>query len=171
MAYLGEQYDGYRNSELPDIYGNDPRVFVVSGSTSWGHALLYTASGWFHITEPFSTYPYHILGMDSFKQYIEENDKFVLGEIQITDVLDKDRLAGAIRRSLNRKWFWGGFFHNCLTYAETMLQAGRSKFKFKNTNFPTNGLTQVQTLQYQRTVGDAQIRTEKEAKKSEKRFF
>src|SRR5262245_21130801 len=104
MAYDGHQYKGVRTAQLPVISGEDPYVYVVSGSTRWGHALLRTASGWFHISQPGFTYPFHIPTEDDFETYLEENDKFVLGALHINDVNDFEALGREIRRSLNTTW-------------------------------------------------------------------
>lgn len=167
MAYDGVAYDEVIDTKVPTIVVDSPAVFVVTGSTIWGHALLFTgSSGWFHITRAGLTYPRHIPTFDDFNKYLSQNDKYVLGYLPIVDVANPNHMARAIRRSLKTSWFYGGLVHNCVNYAEAMLKAGGSKFIFKGTNFPTSGLEKARSLQEQHVVGNFTVRTEKQARKS-----
>jgi hypothetical protein len=167
VAYDGVFYEDAADTAVPQVVVDSPTVFVVTGSTPWGHVLLYSgSSGWFHITHPGLTYPRHIPKYDDFNKYLKENDKYVLGYLKIVDATNLAQMARAIRTSLKTSWFYGGFVHNCVNYAEAMLQAGGSKFVFKGTNFPTGGLEKARGLHEQHIVGDFSTRTEKEARKS-----
>jgi hypothetical protein len=169
MAYIGIRGKEVSGTDLNGIHGDNPVVFVVSGSTRWGHALLNTISGWFHVTELGAVYPRWIPTPRDFDQYLQDDDKYVLGTLDIADISQVTNLADAIRTSLGKRWFWGGFVHNCLNYVEHLLQKAGSRFKFSGTNLPVNGLKQVQTLANNKIISSSTVRTKKEAVASGKR--
>jgi hypothetical protein len=170
MSYEGNYYGDLKFAELPDVSGDLPYVLVVSGATPWGHCLLKTQSGCYHITKAGLTYPRHIPSFSDFLRYVNENNKFVLGWLEILDSAT-DKLAAAVKASLNTSWLYGFVVHNCVNYVESMLEKSGSKFKFAGTNLPTNGLKQSITLNERGIVGRFNTRVEKDAQGSGQRLL
>jgi len=134
--------------------------------------LLGTSSGWFHITDPGLTYPRWIETHLLFKKYLEEDDKYVLGVLEIPDsTFDPDKLRAEIVASLRRRWFWGGFVHNCVNYVEYVLQKAGSDFKMEGTNFPVNGLQKAGLMSLNGVIGNFKRRTKDEAMQAKERLL
>lgn len=143
MAYEGVQY--HKAASLPfqvvmnDLVSESCFAVVVTGATKWGHCLLETPVGFFHITDAGFTHPRHIPHLE-FSRYLSENDKYVKARFEILDLVNLANFNQKVLTSLRTGWMYGVCTNNCVTYVEDMLKAGGSGWNLGKSPFPTDSL-------------------------------
>jgi hypothetical protein len=109
-------------------------VVTVSGNTPCGHMLL-------NIGGHGGTYT-HVLGGDRFpwingypyfmnqkgyERYLRENKRMELKRVQV-NVPNPAKAKRKLNKLKYQQWFWKGLTDNCVSYVETILQAGGAGF-------------------------------------------
>ncbi|MFD2520215.1 hypothetical protein [Emticicia soli] len=133
MAYEGEPLNYCpANLDLSKV-----EMIVVSGSTKYGHSLLYIPkNGLYFQIAGIHAYP-TMMNELGYRRYLKENGKWELGRI-IYALPQPEGAYYELMMSTSKKWVWGGVFNNCTTFVEEVIRAGGSSSRINN--FPTNNL-------------------------------
>ncbi|MGH8557355.1 MAG: hypothetical protein ACRESZ_07805 [Methylococcales bacterium] len=122
--------DGEERLEVPDF---ELRTYMVNvtGLTMFGHALLCVGNFdlqkyYFHVGGPGRLFP-RWMDEAGYTRYLKENNKREVWRVHIPDINKPIATRRELKKQLNEKWTWGVLAHNCVGFAETVIQAGGSK--------------------------------------------
>ncbi len=134
MSYSGETFP----SKPFEFVLDRPNITYVSGAgpNVFGHVLFCFGPtvGYIHVDE-FYAYP-KLLTPDGFNRYIGDNEKTVLHREFLADITSSQGTLDEAERLRQIKWLWAIVPHNCVCFAEQIVQAGGSKWTSKS-NLPS----------------------------------
>lgn len=119
--------DFMHSVSIVGVSGNGPNIF--------GHGLLCVRDYYFHADEPgFGQFP-KWMNQSGYERYIKENKKKEWFRCKIKYIPNPQGAMHKLKQLLKTTWVWGIIPHNCVAFAEAVIQAGGSKVEFES-NLP-----------------------------------
>lgn len=122
-----DSVDFLHSMSVVGVSGSGPNVF--------GHGLLCVRGYYFHVDQAgFGKYP-KWMDQKGFERYLKENNKKEWFRCKIKYVPNPQGAMHKLKQLLKTSWVWGIVPHNCVAFAEAIVQAGGSKIEFES-NLP-----------------------------------
>lgn len=127
MAYEGEEL---KYCPTNPFFGADPFAVVVSGDgiNSWGHMLLHSPlalPGTYFQVAGVRACPRYLTD-GGFRRYMNETGKKELRRFQVR-IPDKRAAHCKLEELLSKPWTWWAVVHNCESFVEEIVIAGRGR--------------------------------------------